>query len=141
MSMSNKKFTALLTDYCLQHKLGAPNRILQGAPLILDGAAIVIRYDADAEPAIAYAYCDLGLPAAPDQKPALRKLLSANREIHFASGQALMISPATGHILLAQHIVLHAMTASMLGQILQAMSHTAKHWRDNQFATLLEDAA
>lgn len=137
--MSVKKFVALVAQYCQQNQIAAPEKILQGAPVLVDDVIVALHHDANVAPSLAYAYCDLGMPEPGDEKEQLRKLLLANLKIHFCSGQSLMISPSTGHILLAQDIALDVTSADMLSDMLVNMVASAKNWQKNQFANLSDE--
>lgn len=137
--MSVKQFAALLGQYCQHHGIGSADKILAGAPLIIDGTAVVLRQDVSIAPSLAYAYCDLGLPTPGDEKELMRKLLLANLDIHFASGQSLMISPSTGHILLARDFDLRDTTVDMLSDMLVILVATASDWQHSRFVALLGD--
>jgi hypothetical protein len=131
--MSKERFAALVSDYCSQVGLDGAAQILQGAPVSVDGVLFALTHDDNVHPNLAYAYGDLG-PVPEDQRQEIcRTLLALNMILHPATGQAMMISPATGRILLGRHFCLDKLTADELGQALSAMSKAALTWREKPF--------
>lgn len=129
--MSEARLAALLSAYCQRHKLDGHEKLLQGAPLLLDGVAFVLKHSPET-PALAHVYCDLGAIRASDKKQVYRHLLTANASIHFASGCSLMISPVTGHVLLAASFDIGSMHPERLEQMLSMLSTAAKNWQGRQ---------
>lgn len=138
--MSNKKFVALMTEYCRRNKLASPEKLMQGQPLMFGKTLISLSHDDTGIPELAYAYCDLGMPAPGRRLDVMVRLLQVNRDLHFASGQSLMMSPNTGKILVAQAIELVRVDAEMLESILLGLADTAQMWRANEFANMFDAA-
>lgn len=129
--MRSDKFAALISGYCRQAGIDAAATVLQGAPLDVDGVLFALAHDPRAAPDLAHVYCDLGQMPDDRKEETCRQLLELNMTLHPITGHALMISPHTGHMLLAASLTLQGATVKKLDDMLHAMTNLAQNWRKN----------
>ncbi|HVK95962.1 MAG TPA: CesT family type III secretion system chaperone [Noviherbaspirillum sp.] len=127
--MSKKRFFTLISDYCRLAGLDAADQIVQGAPLNVDGVLFALKHDDSKDPGLVYVYCDLGPVPKENAREIYRTLLTTNMALHATTNQAVMVSPATGRILLGRDFNLDTTTAKQFDEALGAMADVALRWR------------
>jgi Tir chaperone protein (CesT) family len=133
LSAKEKKYLALLTDYCLLAKLNDPHAALTGEEFVVDGIDFRLIYLPERQPDILGVWCDFGEMPAYREEQCYRDLLQLNATRYDGISPIMSLCQETGMVICSARLPLHALSAAALHELICAMAKEARQWQSDMW--------
>jgi hypothetical protein len=129
LSAEEKKYLALLSDYCLLAELDDPQAALTGEEFMVDGVDFRLIYVPEQQPDILGIWCDVGDIPEEREEQCYRDLLHANATRYDGLSPVMALCEETGTLMCCARLPLQALSAAALHQMIGAMATDARQWQ------------
>ena len=136
IAMSTPKYTALIKELCQLAKISDAQAHAPTADFVVDDIGFtVIEAGHNGEDAVML-FCDFGSPPSVNREQVLAQLLHLNLAMQGINTPAFAMNPDSGHVLLTRRVVIDALSANDVLQVMAEHSVHAREWQQHQYLRL-----
>lgn len=131
--MKQHLYVTLIEDFCRLTGLPSADSLLRGGTVETEGIRFSLTYLSRVDPDLLFIYCDFMTPPPGYELDGYRALLTKNLFLYTRDAPVFALSPDTGHVVLAQYMVLDGLRATALADKLIQLAITVRELRKDLF--------